>query len=106
MVKKKVMTKKKTEVKKLTRKKKSIETLYGQMLKSNISYIDSKEDYFVNLESCKSDHPNHCINSFLLENSEADLKDTVMVQVEMVGSPMVKTPREITIKKSVHDDKG
>ncbi len=98
ITKKKVM--KKIATKKGARKKKSIETFYALMHKSDMSYIDKPgeiEDVY--LQNCKSDNMNHAINSFAKHNSEDQLGNMLLVKIEVVGTPIVKTTREITIKK-------
>ncbi len=96
---KKVMKKVKKVVNRT--KKKTLTRFYGLMhMRTALESVDDKSgDYSVYLDSCKSDHINHSINSFILNNSEEDLKDMVTVEVTIMGKPMVKTTREITIKK-------
>ena len=52
------------------------------------------------LASQPKDHANHAINSYLAHGgTEANLKKCVVVEIKTIGKPIVKTTRNITIKK-------
>lgn len=90
-------TKKKAMKKTATRKKVvTLKTMYGLMDKKDLK--NNMDNYTELL--CVKEHQNHSINSFLLhEGNEGMLKNMVIVKMEIIGQPIVKTTREITIKK-------
>lgn len=94
-------TRKKVTNKRMPKKmKKNVKTFYGIVTDYSLkNCVDKSGMDAMIIDACKSDHPNHCINSFLAQNPEMNINRTVLVKVEVVGKPMVKTTREITIKK-------
>jgi len=91
-------TRKKVTNKRMPKKTNSKKTFYGLMHKANLGAIDSKEGAIF-ISNCKSDHPNHAINSCAMDLGDNGMKDQILIKIEVIGKPVVKTTREITIKK-------
>lgn len=91
---------KKLATKKAMKRKKVVtlknQTMFGLIYKDNAKNMDTMGAIIVN--NTRS-HENYCINSFCKTNSEEEIKDMIMVKMEIIGQPIVKTTREITIKK-------
>ena len=81
--------------------KKNITTFYGLVPKKEIKEcVDNKFSDDIMIQSCKSDHMNHSINSFMHELGEDErINDYLVLKMEVLGQPIVKTTREVTIKK-------
>ncbi len=95
----------KTRVKKATKRtmsKKKVTTFTGLVSEYCLkNHMDKSGDFgnYMELHSCKSSSQNHTINSFLKNNPEDNINNMVLVQVTVIGKPLVKVTREITIKK-------
>jgi len=90
---------KKMAVKKMTTKKKAVslknKEVYALMHPSNMK---GPRGWMMSTDM--KEHPFHAINSYLLHGGkEKDLKDLVVVKIEVVGKAIVNTVRNITIKK-------
>lgn len=91
---KKVMTKKKAA--KVVRKKRIV-TRYAVIDKA--TFEDKDPEISCDIHDTKTSYQ-HAVNSFLKHSgNEEDLTSMCVVEIKMMGKPMVKTTREITIKK-------
>lgn len=91
---------KKLATKKATRRKKAVtlknQPMFALVDKNQLKELESKGCILLNNPR---PHENHSINSFCLDNGEEQVNDMVIVKMEIVGKPIVKTTRNITIKK-------
>lgn len=79
-------------------KRKTVNRKTGRVLKNKTFYGLGIEQNGTMVIGSVKEHPNHSVNSFLAHGGqESELKYMHVVEMRIVGKPMVKTVREINI---------
>lgn len=90
-----MINKKRTVAKKTTNRKKVL-TLKNKTMFALVKNIKGTMYCMTELK----DHANHAVNSYLAHmGKESHMKDLLVAEIKIIGTPVVKTTRNITIKK-------